>query len=397
MAYRRFGRTELQMPVFSCGGMRYQHKWQDIPLDEVPDEAQQNLEATIRRAVEVGINHIETARGYGSSERQLGLILPTFPRDKIIVQTKIGPEDDPGVFTKHFEESLERLQLDHVDLLALHGVNDRAQLDKSIRKGGCLQAARKLQQQGLAKHIGLSTHADTDVILDAIRHDNDGGFDYINLHWYYIFQKHWPCIEEATARDMGIFIISPTDKGGKLYDPPQRLKDLTAPLHPIVFNDLWCLSHPQVHTLSVGASRPDDFNEHLDALPLLNSAERTLRPILDRLDAAMRESVEPELRDPFALDLPPWQDAPGGVNLATILWLRTLTRAYDMKGYGQMRYNLLGNGGHWFPGENAEKAGELDLSDVARRSGLGDRLVPLLQETHDILAKEKVKRLSQGG
>src|SRR5262249_50732555 len=76
--YRRFGKTNLQMPFFSCGGMRYQHKWNDVPLSEVPPDNQANLEATIRRSVELGINHIETARGYGSSERQLGLILPKF-------------------------------------------------------------------------------------------------------------------------------------------------------------------------------------------------------------------------------------------------------------------------------------------------------------------------------
>src|SRR5690606_19603820 len=72
MRYRRFGRTELQMPVFSCGGMRYQYKWSDVPLEEVPAENQANLEATVCRALELGINHIETARGYGSSEMQLG-------------------------------------------------------------------------------------------------------------------------------------------------------------------------------------------------------------------------------------------------------------------------------------------------------------------------------------
>ena len=63
MKYRRFGRTELQMPVISCGGMRYQYKWQDVRPAEVPRENQQNLEATIHRAIELGINHIETARG----------------------------------------------------------------------------------------------------------------------------------------------------------------------------------------------------------------------------------------------------------------------------------------------------------------------------------------------
>src|SRR5579871_2359217 len=92
MKYRRFGRTELQMPVISCGGMRYQHNWQDLDFSEIPVDGQQNLEACIRRAFELGINHIETARGYGTSEMQLGRVLPTLPRDQIIVQTKVSPQ-----------------------------------------------------------------------------------------------------------------------------------------------------------------------------------------------------------------------------------------------------------------------------------------------------------------
>ena len=91
MIYRRFGRTELQMPVFSCGGMRYQHSWKDEEAEGITNEGQANLEATIRRSVELGINHIETARGYGTSELQLGRILPKFDREKIIVQTKVAP------------------------------------------------------------------------------------------------------------------------------------------------------------------------------------------------------------------------------------------------------------------------------------------------------------------
>jgi len=68
MKYLRFGRTEIRMPVVSCGGMRYQYKWQDVDPDAIPRDNQENLEATIRRAFELGINHFETARGYGSSE-----------------------------------------------------------------------------------------------------------------------------------------------------------------------------------------------------------------------------------------------------------------------------------------------------------------------------------------
>lgn len=395
MLYRRFGRTNLQMPVFSCGGMRYQHKWQDVPLAEVPDDNQANLEATIRKSVAVGINHIETARGYGSSERQLGLVLPTFPRHELIVQTKIGPENDPDVFTRNFEESLERLRLDYVDLLAIHGINNRETMEQSIRKGGCLAAARKLQQRGLARHIGFSTHASLDIIMRCLTHEDDGGFDYVNLHWYYIFQRNWPAIEEATRRDIGVFIISPSDKGGKLYAPPQRLTELTAPLHPLVFNNVFCLARPEVHTLSIGAARPSDFDLHLDALPQLPNAHDLLPPILTRLEHAMKSVVGEKLADVWSLPLPEWDETPGDVNVPIILWLRSLALGFGMTDYGKMRYNLIGNGGHWFPGKNAEELDGLDLSRIAERAGLNGELVPLLKETHALLGAEKVKRLSQ--
>ena len=96
MRYRRFGKTGLAMPVLSCGGMRYQWKWQDVAPSEIPPDNQANVEATIRRALELGINHIETARGYGTSEMQLGKILPGLPREKIIVQTKVTPRANAG-------------------------------------------------------------------------------------------------------------------------------------------------------------------------------------------------------------------------------------------------------------------------------------------------------------
>ena len=101
MQYRRFGRTELAMPVISCGGMRYQFKWQDVGPAEIPTDNQANLEACIHRALELGINHIETARGYGTSEMQLGRVLPKLPRDKIIVQTKVAPRPTPRNFCEH--------------------------------------------------------------------------------------------------------------------------------------------------------------------------------------------------------------------------------------------------------------------------------------------------------
>ena len=155
--------------------MRYQFKWQDVELKDIPRENQDNLEATIRRGLELGINHIETARGYGSSEMQLGNVLPTLPREKIIVQTKVAPTLNAEDFLNTFEKSMRHLRLDHVDLLALHGINDRQLLEWSLKKDGCVAAARRLQKAGRIRFLGFSTHATTDIILEAV---NSGEFDY---------------------------------------------------------------------------------------------------------------------------------------------------------------------------------------------------------------------------
>ncbi|MBD1881582.1 aldo/keto reductase [Coleofasciculus sp. FACHB-T130] len=392
MQYRRFGRTELQMPVFSCGGMRYQFKWQDVPGWRVPRDNQRNVEATIRRAFEVGINHIETARGYGTSEMQLGRILPTFPREKLIVQTKIGPKADAKEFRQEFEKSLAYLKLDYVDLLSLHGVNTDELLHDSIKQGGCLEVARQLQDRGKVRFIGFSTHGPSDVIVKAIETNQ---FDYVNLHWYYINQFNWPAIEAASRHDMGVFIISPSEKGGMLFKPPQKLVDLCHPLSPIVFNDLFCLSHPQVHTLSVGASRPEDFDEHLKTLPLLEKAESILLPILDRLEQEAIATLGENWVKTWHVGLPKPEATPGGLNIQVILWLRNLAIAYDMIEYAKMRYNLLGNASHWFPGAKADRVRELDLRQCLTHSPHADEIPALLEETDRLLGGQTLKRLSQ--
>tara|TARA_B100000497_G_scaffold26831_2_gene31613 strand:- start:1512 stop:2645 length:1134 start_codon:yes stop_codon:yes gene_type:complete len=347
--------------------MRFQQSWSDLEADVITQEAQSTVEKTLHHAVELGFHHLETARHYGSSERQLGWALPHSPDPDRILQTKVPPRDDPAVFEAELELSLERLNVQRIELLAIHGINRLDHLEQTLRPGGCMEVVRRWQREGRIDHVGFSTHGETSVIEAAI---NSDAFDYVNLHWYYIRQDNEPALAAAQRHDMGVFIISPTDKGGHLHTPSQLLKQLCAPLHPIVFNDLFCLRDPRVHTISVGASRPSDLDLHLEAVRQLDTAGALIAPIHDRLQTqALRALGEPWLMT-WREGLPHWKDTPGGINLPVLLWLHNLIEAWDLEGYARARYGILGHAGHWAPGANAD-ALDQEVSETDLRNALG--------------------------
>ncbi len=385
MRYRRFGRTGIEMPVISCGGMRFQGSFQSEA--EVTEDSITHVASCVHRALELGINHIETARGYGTSEFQLGKVLPTLPRDEIIVQTKVAPKSNPAEFAETFETSMAFLGLDYVDLLGIHGVNNEECLENTKR---CLDQALEWKEQGRIRHLGFSTHGPTDILIKTVELDV---LDYMNLHWFYFFQDNWPAIEAARRRDMGVFIISPNDKGGMLYQSPDRLIELTAPLHPMVFNGLFCLRQEAVHSLSCGAARPEDFDAHLETVARLDDANELLSPIEQRLEARMREALGADWTETWQDGLPEWRETPGHINIPVILRMYNLVKAFDMMEYAVMRYNLLGNGGHWFPGENAASVTDYDLSECLRNSPHAHAIPEVLRETHEMLAGAPQKRL----
>ncbi len=387
---RRFGRTGLDMPVFTTGGMRYQQDWNDLPPADVTDESTEHVRQCILRSLSHGIRHIETARGYGSSEYQLGKVFKDLPRDELIVQTKIGIKDDRDQFIQSFETSMERLQLDHVDLLSIHGINNEAELNRAIDYG--VPQMREWRKQGRIRFIGFSTHGLTDIITKAAF---TGLFDYMNVHWYLVNHDNYPAIQAAARQDMGVFIISPNDKGGRLHTPTEKLTSFCEPLTPMQFNALYCLCEQKVHTLSTGVAKPSDFDEHVAGMAWYDRRLEVVPPILKSIQEEIDRIFVPGWHQTYGAGLPLPSKAPGGLHLREILRLYTWAKAFDMIEFAKSRYNLFGNAGDWFAGSAPGNVPEQDIVEAIQESPHRDLIPGFLREAHTLLKGEEVKRQSE--
>jgi uncharacterized protein len=372
MDYRRFGRTDLHLSVFSLGTMR-----------ALASEAV--FRDTLAAGLALGINHIETAQGYGSSELWLGRFLQSHPvTDDLVITTKIPPLADAATMAERLELSLTRLGLDRIPCLAIHGINTPEHLAWVSDPQGCMAAVRRFQVEGRLGHVGFSSHGSRAVLEGAIATDQ---FAFVNLHYYYFFQHHAPIIALAAERDLGIFIISPGDKGGMLYTPPAKLEHLCAPFTPLQLTYRWLLADPRITTLSTGPATAAELAPVADLGDRTQPLTAAEQAALDRLATAAHTTLGTDhCRQCYAC-LP----CPEGIAIPEVLRLRNLAVAYDLQAFGEYRYRMFENAGHWFPGRKANRC--TDCGDCLPRCPEQLDIPALLRDTHDRLQGPARRRL----
>ena len=153
MKYRTLGRTGLKVSIMGIGGGG------PTQLGQKTGVGQAGVNRLVRRALDLGINFFDTAAAYGESETILGTALEGIPRDEYVLATKFhahrGKDElvSPGDVVDSVTRSLQRLQVDYVDILQWHGVRPHHYGD-AIPK--LWPTVEKLKEQGLFRFIGIS-------------------------------------------------------------------------------------------------------------------------------------------------------------------------------------------------------------------------------------------------
>ncbi len=199
MEQRRLGRLEHPSSVLIYGAAALADVGQDV------------ADASIAAAIEAGINHFDVARSYGDAELRMGPWAGRLGPDAFLA-TKTGEREREAAW-RSINESLERLQVDRVDLIQLHAVGDLADLDRATGTGGALEAAVRARDEGLVGAIGITGHGDQAPAthVEALRRF---AFDTVLSPWNFVlagdpaFRADFLALVEACGRDdVGLMTI----------------------------------------------------------------------------------------------------------------------------------------------------------------------------------------------
>lgn len=312
MQYRKLGSTDLTVSALGFGGSPLGGGFRPVEESEAI--------RTVHTALDLGINFIDTSPYYGvtRSETLLGKALRSVPRDRYVLATKVGRYgmDDfdfsAGRVTRSVDESLERLGVDHLDLIQCHDI-EFGSLDQVVNE--TLPALRRLRDAGKVRWIGI-----TGLPLKIYRYVLERtGVDTILSYCHYALNDTSleTLLPTLIAKQLGIINASPlsmgllTDRGAPDWHPAspeiRRVCDAAAKVCRQQGLDIqklavqFSVSNPAIHTTLVGSANPENMRRNVEWVESSLDAQAlaTVQALLAPIHNQTWLSGRPENNDPI--------------------------------------------------------------------------------------------------
>lgn len=344
MQYRDFGNTGAKISALGFGGMRLPMTTDGEHVDE-----EKSL-PVIQRAYELGVTYFDTAPYYCRHESEIVLGKAIKPwRDKISLSTKCPIDSADGkAYREHLEDSLRKLDVQHIDFYHMWGINWKTYEENIIAPGGPLDKARKAKEEGLIGHISFSFH-DTPEALERLI--DTGHFETMTVQYNLLDRANEGAIHYAQQKGLGVVIMGPVG-GGRLagFSPEiARMVSGGVKSNPEVALR-FVLSHPGVTCALSGMSTIQMVEENVATVSReepLSEGER------DQILAALDETKE--LSDLYCTACSYCMPCPNDVNIPKNFEYMNYHRVYGLKAHARQAYADLGvKDTEWLKGLKAE-------------------------------------------
>ena len=297
MQYRILGKTGLKVSVIGFGGIAIQRG------------SKEQAKGAIVKAEELGINFIDTARGYTVSEEYIGAALEG-RRHKWIIATKSMARDKESM-AKDMDISHKNLRTDYIDLYQIHNIRNQAELDKVMGIGGAYEALQEAQSKGKIGYIGISAHS-LDMLELALE---TGKFASVMYSYNIIENQGEEAFRKAKELNIGVIAMKPI-AGGSINDAKLALK--------------YILQNDGVTTAIPGMGDIKEVEEN--AVVAANTARLT------KEELTKIEMIISQLGNQFCRRCGYCTPCPEGIDIPTIFLLSGYKERYNLAKWSEERY-----------------------------------------------------------
>ena len=299
MEYRILGKTGLKISRMGFGG---------IPIQKIDEEGTRKL---LHEMMEMGVNYIDSARGYTVSEQYIGYGLEGI-RDKFVLATKSMSRTKEAM-AADIETSLGNFRTDYIDLYQVHNPS-MEQLDQVIGEGGALEALMEAKAAGKIGHIGLTAHS-TAVFERAL------GLDWVETIMFpynIVEQQGAELIHKCAEKNIGFIDMKPLAGGA--------IEDATLALRYVCYN-------PDVTVVIPGMAEVRELEQNLAACS-------NTEPLADEELKAM-DKVREQLGTDFCRRCNYCAPCTVGINIPSVFLFAGYLQRYDLADWAKDRYSTL--------------------------------------------------------